>query len=913
MTSGTLVPEFGIFTKADVAVDLGAARTGNTLKNYKFPSTGEFYIRVRATSGAGEYRIATKVKVAKSAKGATTTGAFTFAARAGTLVTASVKATKGSTATPTITSVSYNGALLVDLGAAAGTTKFAKVAMPVDATYTMNINPVTAGQSVDVKLSFASRAGRTVSPGFIEDLSGVASENRAKWLTSPHADYNAVAFSYWNASNPQQIPTSCAKCHSTPGYRDFLGADGTAAGVVNNPAPVGTVIGCDACHNDQAAALTSVTFPSGLTVSGLGKEARCMVCHQGRESTVSVEAKIASAKTTTPGLDDDTPNAGITFLNIHYFAAGASFYGREAAGAYEYALPGGDASDVYLTTLSQRKSYDRKFTHVASKDTCIECHDPHTQAVKVEDCATCHVNKLGNPVANYADLKDIRMAGTINDFDGDGDATEGMAFEITGLQATLYAAIQDYATRVAGSPLSYNGAAYPYFFIQGTSTKYASWTGRLLRAAYNYQYSLKDPGAFAHNGKFIVQFMYDSIDDLNAKLSALPTPSPVPNFANLRRGDSGHFDSSADAYRRWDEDTDHLVDPSCARCHSMEGFRFVAKYGIDQTIPAAPASGLSCESCHLAGTNFAPRAQSPYADKKPERIDIRSVAFPYPTTATSAQIAAVTIKNGAKGTAAQDDSFICMTCHRGRESTLTIDTTYATPTASFTLSFRNVHYFFAGASVYGSKAAVAYQYTGKTYAQRWDHDLGYTQPYAEASGLPTSPAAAKAKCSYCHMQDGGHSFQVEVGPATSCGLCHPATAVDQLTPFGRVEDNYDGDPATKPKAEFLVYQARLYTTIQNYCKTATDLLVSGAAYVVYSPTAYPYFFKDTNKNGLLDTAEAVSSNAAKFDSKAVRATFNYQFSQKDPGAWAHNPKYALQVIYDSILDLGGDVTGLIRP
>src|SRR4029077_8393586 len=98
------------------------------------------------------------------------------------------------------------------------------------------------------------------------------------------------------------------------------------------------------------------------------------------------------------------------------------------------------------------RSYDRKFTHVASKDTFIECHDPHTQKVRVEDCATCHVNRLGNPVAKYADLHDIRMAGTVNDFDGDGNTSEGVAYEINGLQAALYAAMQDYATRVAGSP-----------------------------------------------------------------------------------------------------------------------------------------------------------------------------------------------------------------------------------------------------------------------------------------------------------------------------------------------------------------------------------------------------------------------------------------------------------------------------
>ena len=60
------------------------------------------------------------------------------------------------------------------------------------------------------------------------------------------------------------------------------GGDGSAAGVVDKPAPTKSVIRCVTCHNPAADALSSVTFPSGVTVDGLGGEARCMTCHQGR-------------------------------------------------------------------------------------------------------------------------------------------------------------------------------------------------------------------------------------------------------------------------------------------------------------------------------------------------------------------------------------------------------------------------------------------------------------------------------------------------------------------------------------------------------------------------------------------------------------------------------------------------------
>jgi hypothetical protein len=907
---GGLVPELTLLDANEDVVPFGAAQVGNTVRNFKFEASGAYRFRVRAKAGTGTYKLVTKAKF-PAIVASSTTGSFTFDAPAGSLLTAQLRPSRGGAAKPTLVGISFLGGT-VDLGKALGAKKFARLALPADATYTLTYSAGAAvaaaeGPGVDLRATFAfPRPANSWRFGFVETVPGLPDENRTKWLTSPHADHSAPAFNNWNTTTDQKVPTSCARCHTTSGYRDYLGADGTQAGVVDAAAPIGQVVECDACHNDATAVLTSVTFPSGLTVSGLGKEARCMVCHQGRESTVSVEAKIASAKAAAPDpatFDDDTVSPNISFLNVHYFAAGASLYGREAAGAYEYAQPGGAASDVVLTSLSQRRAYDRKFTHVAQKDTCIECHDPHTQQVKIADCAACHVNKFGNPVATKDDLHDIRMAGTVNDFNGNGDAKEGIWFEIKGLQDTLYAALQDYATKVAGKPLSYDGSTYPYFFEMGTSNKYPNWTARLLRAAYNYQYSVKDPGAFAHNGKFIVEFLYDSIQDLNNKLAALPEPSPVPNFATLERNDPGHFDSDAEPYRHWDEDTDHLVDPSCARCHSIEGFQFVAKYGIEQTIPANLISGLSCETCHVQGTSFAPESFNPNPDKKPERVYVASVQFPFPTTATSTQIAAVTINNGAKGTAAQDDSFICMTCHRARESKLTLDAADPTGlTTNFTLSFKNSHYLGAGATMYGNKAAVMYQYTGKTYAQRWDHDQSYLQPYPAA-------ASSKAQCKFCHMQDGSHGFKPEIGD--TCTYCHiNATSVDDITPAFRVEDNYDNNPTTKPKAELAVFQARLLTAIQNYCTAAKNAGTPGAVQVAYDGATYPYFVKDNNGNGVADPGE---TTAPKFDTKSFRATFNYNFSVKEPGCWAHNPKYVLQVLYDAILDMNGSTAGLTRP
>ena len=47
--------------------------------------------------------------------------------------------------------------------------------------------------------------------------------------------------------------------------------------------------------------------------------------------------------------------------------------------------------------------------------------------------------------------------------------------------------------------------------------------------------------------------------------------------------------------------------------------------------------------------------------------------------------------------------------------------------------------------------------------------------------------------------------------------------------------------------------------------------------------------------------------------RMLKAAFNYQYTQKDPGKFVHNPKYVMQFIIDSIEDLGGDVSKYTRP
>ncbi len=662
------------------------------------------------------------------------------------------------------------------------------------------------------------------------------------WAGSAHADAEAEAFVHWDEEDPAEVPVACAKCHSEGGYLDFLGDDGTAPGVVDNPAPIGTVVTCTVCHNATAVTLDSVVFPSGVEMTGVGPSGRCMECHQGRASMVQVSAAIENA-----GLDLDEPSDALSFVNIHYFAAAASLFGSEVHGGFEF----------------EGKAYQPRFEHVAAFDTCAECHSPHSLEVRVEACSTCHVE-----VATADDLRAIRMPGSLRDYDGDGDMTEGIADELEGLQALLYQAIQAYASDVVGTAILYDAHTYPYWFVDTNGNgeadegevafpnSYKAFTPRLLQAAYNFQMYEKDPGAFAHNAKYYVQLLYDSIEVLNEALD-----SPV-ELAQAQRDDAGHFDVTAEAFRHWDAEGE--VPATCAKCHTAEGLPFLLEHGV--MIAFEPSQSLACTTCHASFEDF-----SVY------------------------EVAEVTFPSGAVLSFEGDlASNLCLNCHQGRESTVSVNAAInragvGDDEVSPDLTFRNVHYFAAGATVFGSEAQGAYQYDGKEYVGRNLH----------APGVDT--------CAGCHEV---HELTVRVD---ECTICHGEfeDIRDIRLDLGPPTDyDGDGDDLEGVAHEIATMHEALYAAILTYAAE------TAGTPIVYTPASHPYWFIDTNANGEADPDEINSGNRyASWTPTLLRAAYNYQYIAKDPGAFAHNSDYALQVLYDSLESIGGAdaVAGMARP
>lgn len=315
----------------------------------------------------------------------------------------------------------------------------------------------------------------------------------ADWFRSAHADSATEAFSHWDED--EEISARCATCHSGEGFRDYHGLDGTPAGSVEGPIQTGGVVDCGTCHNAGLAQIKEVTFPSGLIHPAQGVEASCLTCHQGRSAGSNVTTAIA-------GLELDLPSAELRFINPHYATAAATWLGGYGEAGYHY----------------DGKDYSGRFFHARPVSSCNSCHDPHTLEIAFEPCQTCH---------DANTVSDIRIAR--QSYDGSGDTSQGIRADIRANADLLMEMLEAYAEDVAAAPFVYDAGRHPYFFTDangdgvadqndGDAVPYNAWTPRSLRAAYNWKLVTADPGSFAHNPPYILELLYDTIEDLGGTL-----------------------------------------------------------------------------------------------------------------------------------------------------------------------------------------------------------------------------------------------------------------------------------------------------------------------------------------------------------------------------------------------------------
>ncbi len=306
---------------------------------------------------------------------------------------------------------------------------------------------------------------------------------------------------------------------------------------------------------------------------------------------------------------------------------------------------------------------------------------------------------------------------------------------------------------------------------------------------------------------------------------------------------SSHANAASEAFSHWDDDGE--IRAACATCHSGEGFRDF--HGLDGTEagvvngPINVGGVVDCGTCHNAGL-----------------ADIKEITFPsglvHPVTGVEAS---------------------CLTCHQGRTAGINVEKAIADlsldePNAE--LRFINPHYATAAATWLGGYGRAGYHYAGQSYSGRFFH------------------ARPVASCNSCHEP---HTLEVEFEP---CLTCHQA---DRPQDIRIARQSYDGSGNTSVgiRSDIAANAATLLDMIGTYSRD-----VAGVP-VIYDGNRYPYFFADANGDGVIDTEDGKPVVYASWTPRSLRTAFNWKLVTADPGNYAHNPAYSLELLYDSIADL----------
>jgi len=322
---------------------------------------------------------------------------------------------------------------------------------------------------------------------------------------------------------------------------------------------------------------------------------------------------------------------------------------------------------------------------------------------------------------------------------------------------------------------------------------------------------------------------------------------------------SPHGNYHSRSFTYWNKEGE--VPTNCATCHSETGFHDFL--GVDGsaagTIDRAGVinSPIGCASCHTSQAHA-----------------LDSVRFPSGVEVTGL-----------------GNSATCTVCHQGRQSGAAVTKAVAElgeDDVSADLTFINIHYAVAAATMHGADTASGYHYPGKTYAGRFQH-------------VPSANT-----CVACHDP---HTTKVA---EDSCMSCHRGVGNTRDIRTRHTDFDGDGNIQEGVHGEIATLHGKLYEAIQTYAQAILSSPIG------YAKGRNPYFFRDTNGDGEISDDEAVRDNQYRsWTPRLLKAAYNYQVVSKDPAGYVHNPAYLLQLLHDSLESLSSavevDMAAVRRP
>lgn len=312
----------------------------------------------------------------------------------------------------------------------------------------------------------------------------------------------------------------------------------------------------------------------------------------------------------------------------------------------------------------------------------------------------------------------------------------------------------------------------------------------------------------------------------------------------------------------------------CNRCHTTTGFIKYLSTGDFQSwgnVTDKTKEMLGCNACHI---DYAYRLRT--AGQVTAKYDGGSVTFPDIGT-----------------------SNLCLNCHSGRKSGASVSTLSNYTSASFV----NSHYLAAGGIVFGE---IGYEYVGRNYA-----DLAfYRHRYIGTSNAlgASVVASTSGPCVGCHLANKSqpgekHTLKSYIGSGTLLSpTCTTSSDCHGAKPTGSpADDRTLLDVTWMPRYQMALTALKYYLANNAYRK------------LFYSDSS-PFYYIDTNGDGVLSASETVSTNSQKkwhslggpeadnavSGKNNMGAAFNYNLLKHDRGGVIHNRYYTRRLIYDSI-------------